>query len=187
MNKVQHKHTISGVFVFLLLGIFAISSTVMVLIGASAYNGSTERSAEHNEERLASAYVRGRLREADRQGVLDPEQLDGADMLKIINDQDGTATVLYVYDGMLYEWFTLKSLAERFEGPEQEGTGMQAQGPDEGEGQGSGVVVVQSARGESVCALDEMSVSMEGNLLTVRLRNGQEWTSVDYAVRSAGN
>ena len=186
MNRIQHKHTISGVFVFLLLGIFAISSTVMVLIGASAYNGSTQRSADHNKERLASAYVRGRLREADRQGVLDPAALDGTDMLKIVNEAEGTATVLYVNDGMLYEWYTLKSLAERFDGPAQEGAAERAQAspdaqtPDEG-----GTVVVQTAMGESVCELDEMSVSAQGNLLTVALRNGDEWTSVDYAVRSA--
>ena len=36
MSKTGPSHAISGVFVFLLLGIFAVFSTVMVLLGAKA-------------------------------------------------------------------------------------------------------------------------------------------------------
>ena len=39
------SHAISGVFVFLLLGIFAVFSTVMVLLSARAYKGAVDRLA----------------------------------------------------------------------------------------------------------------------------------------------
>ena len=177
MRKAQHKHTVSGVFVFLLLGIFAVSSTVMVLIGAQAYNGSAQRGLVHNVQRLAPAYFRGRLREADVKGMLDLKALDGADMLKIINSDEKTATILYVYDGMLYEWYTLESLARNFEVPE---------GPDQGDDSqnADNPVMVKTVMGESVCELDEIQINVEGNLIKVNLRNGQEWSEVDYAVHT---
>lgn len=178
MRRIQHKHTVSGVFVFLLLGIFAVSSTVMVLIGAQAYNGSAQRGLTHNVQRLAPAYVRGRLREADEADMLDLEGLDGADMLKIFNSDEGTATILYVYDGMLYEWYTLESLARNFEVPEIQDAPQQAQAEN-------APVVVRKIMGESVCELDEIKIDVEGNLVKVNLRNGQEWTEVDYAARTA--
>ena len=182
MRKIQYKHSISGVFVFLLLGIFAIASTVLVVTGAHAYNASAQRSALHNEERLSSAYVRGRLREADEQGMLNLSALDGADMLKLMNNREGTAVVLYVYEGMLYEWYTTKSLAERFEGPDPAGAASDGQ---QAAKEGAGTAVVQPAMGEAICPLDEMRVNAKGNLITVSLLSAGEWTDVDYAVRSA--
>ena len=46
MSKSGPSHAISGVFVFLLLGIFAVFSTVMVLLGARAYKGAADRLTE---------------------------------------------------------------------------------------------------------------------------------------------
>ena len=184
MKRIQHNHTVSGVFVFLLLGIFAVSATVMVLLGAQAYNGTTQRSADHNAERLSTAYVRGRLREADENGLLTVAAGDDS-ALKIYNDEEGTATVLYVYDGMLYEWYTLKSLAQQFDPSENVLHNETEQAGTGGNPEGSAAVVVQTARGESVCPLDEMRISAEGNLIKVNLRNGQDWTEVDYCIRTA--
>lgn len=62
------SHAISGVFVFLLLGIFALMATVMVLLGVRAYRGTVERSGVHANERIAAAYLRGKLRAADEAG-----------------------------------------------------------------------------------------------------------------------
>ena len=44
MSDIRHSHAISGVFVFLLLGVFAVFSTVMVLLGAKAYRAAAARS-----------------------------------------------------------------------------------------------------------------------------------------------
>ena len=51
----KSTHAISGVFVFLLLGIFAVFSTIMVLMSAKAYKGMVDESALLNWIRVASS------------------------------------------------------------------------------------------------------------------------------------
>ena len=48
-------HEISGVFVFLLLGVFAVFATVTVLLGAGAYKRISERSGADSNGRLSTA------------------------------------------------------------------------------------------------------------------------------------
>ena len=50
-----------GVFVFVLLGLFAVMSTLMVLLGAQMYRNTVDKTTENNEGRVLTAYVRGRL------------------------------------------------------------------------------------------------------------------------------
>ena len=80
----QPSHVISGVFVFLLLGLFAVFSTVMVLMGAKAYKGTADRAAEHNAQRIAGAYVRSMVRSDDQNGGVRVEDVDG--VRKWMND-----------------------------------------------------------------------------------------------------
>ena len=115
MSKTRaSSHSISGVFVFLLLGIFALFATVMVVLGVRAYRGTVERTGVHSNERIAAAYVRGKLRAADEAGGLRVEELEG-----FVADEDGQSasvgqittlamaremhyvTRYYVYEGMI--------------------------------------------------------------------------------------
>ena len=59
------SHAISGVFVFLLLGLFAIFAVVMVLLGAGAYSRTTENAEAHNGQRVAPSYIRTMIRGHD--------------------------------------------------------------------------------------------------------------------------
>ena len=155
-GKLQ-SHAISGVFVFLLLGIFAVFSTVMVVLGARAYRNANDRSAAHNASRISSSYVRSMVRADDERGALRVEELEGMQVLTFENEYDGEAYVtrLYVSDGMLREMFTEADYDFV---------------PEEGEG---------------VCPMDEMTASLEGGRLSVRLRSGEEWTEVVMALRAA--
>lgn len=155
-RKNPPSHAISGVFVFLVLGIFAVFSTVMVLLGARAYKSTADRAAEHNADRIGMAYVRSMVRGNDEDQCIRVETVNGVPTISMRNVYDGDAYVtrLYVYDGMLREWFTEES--EEFI-PEN---------------------------GESVCAMDEMNAEVAGQLMTVRLRAKDTWTTVDIALRS---
>ncbi len=157
MKKAQSSHAISGVFVFLLLGIFVVLSTVMVLLGARAYKGSSDRLADHNAERVAAAYVRSMVRANDEAGVIRIEEVDAITALTMETavEFDVYVTRVYVYDGMLREWYAESNLAFR---------------PDQG---------------DVVCKADEMRAEMNGGLLTVSLRNGEKWITVDTALRAA--
>ena len=158
MKIKQQGHTISGVFIFLLLGIFAIASVLMVLAGASVYSSSTGQTALHNEERIAASYIRSKLRESDADSMFSIEDHSGTQVLRIDNEEEGTVTLIYAWDGTLYECYTLAQLEKTQDIP--------------------------FSYAEAICALDEMQLIREDGLMTVLLRRNEEWTTVEYAVRS---
>ena len=151
------SHSVSGVFVFLLLGIFAVFSTVTVVLGARAYKATSEVTVSHNGSRIASAYLRSMVRTGDVEGTVVMEEIDGIQTVSLCEAYDGEEfrTRLYVYDGMLRELFTAAELP--FE-PEN---------------------------GETVCAADEMTAGIRDGLLSIRIRNGGTWTEVELALRAA--
>ncbi len=157
MSKSQPSHAISGVFVFLLLGIFAVFSTMMVLLGARTYKATSERTQQHNEGRVAAAYVRSMIRGDDAKKVIRLEELGDIQAVTMTYTYDGEEylTRLYAYDGSLRELFT----AAEFEfDPEQ---------------------------GEPVCALDTLTGEMSPGLLTLHLKDNDVETTVDIALRCA--
>ena len=155
MKKLQ-AHGITGVFVFLLLGLFALFSTAMVLLGANVYRGIAARADDHNGTRVTSAYLRSMLRAEDGAGVLSVEEAGGLETVTMrhVWDGDSYVTRLYVYDGALREWFAEE--AEPFE----------------------------PAFGEEVCEAQAMTAELSGGLLTVRVQSGGVWRDVCYAPRS---
>ena len=151
----KSSHAISGVFVFMLLGIFAIFSTVMVVMSAKAYRGMVDSSATHNSMRVASSYIRTMLRSNDESGVLRVEDVDGVQTITMENDWgDVYVTRIYLYDGKLREWF---AMAEIPFVPEN---------------------------GESVCDLDTMTAEMENGLLHVVVSKNGEVMEISFAPRS---
>ena len=152
----QPSHAISGVFVFLLLGIFAVLSTVTVLMGARAYKSTAEQLAAHNAARIAPAYMRSMVRGDDEKGVVSVEEIAGVTAVTLRNEYDGDAYVtrIYCFDGALYEWFT---------GAENEFF------PEDG---------------EKVCPCEKMEASLQEGLLTVRLMEDGRWNTVEIALRA---
>ena len=141
----QPSHVISGVFVFLLLGLFAVFSTVMVLMGAKAYKGTADRAAEHNAQRIAGAYVRSMIRAEDAADAMETGEYDGVKTLAMREDLDGEVYVtwLYCYDGQLYEWFTSD---DGYFNPES---------------------------GTAICPAQRFEPRLENGLLTVDMTNGK--------------
>ena len=169
MKQKLSSHTVSGLFVFLLLGVFAVFSTVMVLLGVKAYRGAVERTEAHNASRISSAYIRSMLRSDDETGAVSLESCEGivgepgaeqtvtVNALTLRNNYgEEYITRIYVYDGFLREWFTRAS--EPFH-------------PD---------------RGEVVCPADEMNAESNGSLLTVHLRTGDTTQDVLCSLRTKG-
>lgn len=146
----------SGVFVFLLLGLFAVFATIMVLMGAKAYRSTAAQSGVHNAARITSSYLRSMLRADDEAGALRVETVNGVETIALTNvyDDEIYVTRLYVYDGMLREWFT--SAEEAFE-PEN---------------------------GEIVCAADALTAEIDGKLLIIHVQTDGEWNDVYCALRA---
>ena len=169
MKQKLSSHAVSGLFVFLLLGVFEVFSTVMVLLGVKAYRGAVERTEAHNTSRIGSAYIRSMLRADDESGVFSLEACEGTvgapgaeqsvtvNTLTLRNDYgEEYVTRIYVYDGSLREWFSRASEPFR---------------PDQG---------------EAVCPADEMTAEKNGSLLTVHLRTGNTTQDVFFSLRTKG-
>jgi len=99
------SHTIASAFVFLQLGLFALLSTMLILLGVQGYRTEAARSESHNRYRILSSYIRSMVRSQDDAGSVEAEK---EDMLAISYDYEGTryVTRIYVHDGMLREWFS---------------------------------------------------------------------------------
>lgn len=135
----KRSHSIAGAFVFLLLGVFAVMSTMLVLFGAQAYRNTVEETAGHNQARILQSFVRNAVLAEDVAGALAVEEAAGLPVLTVTDESIGYVKYIYVYDGALRELFI--SADREFE-PEQ---------------------------GEPICAAAAMSPSLSGGLLTVEL------------------
>lgn len=103
----RKNHAISGVFVFLLLGLFAVFGTVLVLLGSQAYRGIVDRTSVHNEARIMGAFVRHAVRAEDQAGAVSVAQLNGMPVLCISDQYDDQTynTYIYVYENELRELY----------------------------------------------------------------------------------
>ena len=102
------QHGMQGVFVFVLLGLFAVMSTLMVLLGAQMYRNTVDHATRNNEDRVLSAYVRSMVRAQDSLDAVEISENDGIKALEFREtlDDENYVTMLYCYEGQLYEWFT---------------------------------------------------------------------------------
>lgn len=102
-----HKHMIAQVFVFVLLGVFAVLSTMMVLLSAQLYRGIVRQTEQHSSERILSSYVTNAVHANDAFGMITVENRGGTDMLVMGWEADGQRyeTMIYCYDGALRELF----------------------------------------------------------------------------------
>ena len=107
-NRKMVTHSMQGVFVFVLLGLFAVMSTLMVLLGAQMYRNTVDHATENNEGRVLGAYVRSMIRAEDADRSVSVENHDGVNALALREMIDGEeyVTWLYGYEGQLYEQFT---------------------------------------------------------------------------------
>ena len=152
------QHSMQGVFVFVLLGLFAVMSTLMVLLGAQMYRNTVDRSTANNEDRVLSAYVRSMIRAEDTRDAMAVGEYDGVKTLAMREDLDGEpyVTWLYCYDGQMYEYFT----------------------SDDG--------TFNPESGTAICPAQRFEPSLENGLLTVDMINGKgEPETVRVALRCA--
>lgn len=145
-----------GLFVFVLLALFAMMSVLLVLFGAQMYRGNVEQMDANDDDRVLYSYVRSMVRAQDTLDSVGIEEQDGTTVLGMHEDISGTeyVTWIYEYDGKLYEQFT-RADTEFV--------------PD---------------HGVEIIEVREFKPTMEGQLLTVEMvDNSGETVSVQTAVR----
>ena len=108
MNGKTVRHQMHGAFVFVLLGVFALMSTLLVLLGAQMYKGIEEHNEANNKTRILTSYVRSMIRAEDAYRSVNIEEYDGITTLALheIIGEVPYVTWIYSFDGMLCEQFT---------------------------------------------------------------------------------
>lgn len=103
---------LSGAFVFLLLGLFAVLATLLVLLGARAYENTVARTEAHATARVLENFIVSAVRAEDAAGAVSVETVDGMDALHIVYDYDGEIydRWIYCHDGSLRELLTAREI-----------------------------------------------------------------------------
>lgn len=149
MKRYDKDHAISGVFVFMLLGVFAVFGTILVLLCSQAYRSTVLRTAERNENRVLRSFLRHAVRAEDEAGAVTVREMDGRTVLCIADDtsDDAYVTYLYVHDGWLCEQYADSAMPFRAE------------------------------RGEEICAASDLRVTLDGHRLTASITDAAGRTS----------
>lgn len=108
MRQERGKGNIAGLAALLLFGVFAVCVVLVLLTGADAYRGLTQRDQSAYSHRTAAQYLTTRVRQADREGKISVGQFGGEDALLLEEEMDGISFVtrVYYYDGAIRELFS---------------------------------------------------------------------------------
>lgn len=92
----------------LVFGVFVVCALLVLLMGADTYQRMTERDKATYDSRMAVQYLTTRIRQADLEGSIRMEELDGINTLVATEKTEGKIyeTRLYCYDNWLMELFT---------------------------------------------------------------------------------
>ena len=109
MNNRSGKRSISGLAALILLGVFAAGILTVLLTGASAYKGLTERDATSYDSRTCVQYLTTKVRQAPAPGAVVLSDFGDGDSLLIREEIDGNEywTQIYCHNGWMMELFTL--------------------------------------------------------------------------------
>ena len=158
-NWLRGSHAITDVFVYCLMGLFALIGIFVALLGARAYKTVAENAQTHTEQRLPGAFIRTFTRAADAADAVAVTEEAGYTVLALTDSYDGFDYVTRVYCRDGYLTTSLTEAGEAFD----------------------------PLLGEDICALSGFVPSVEGQLLRVDLTYPDgETETVSVYLRAAG-
>ena len=108
----KQKHVVDVIFVLALFAFFALSSIMLIALGASVYKRNVEKTADNYDLRASAAYVSQKVRQNDLYGDVSVSRFDGLDALVLTETISDVSysTRLYFHDGYLCELFSRTDL-----------------------------------------------------------------------------
>ena len=108
MNKAARSQRLDTVFVLIIFSVFAVSVLIVLMLGASIYQNMAEVSQEGADERSVLAYIWTKSKNFNDAGMIYVSEYHGSNALMIDEELGGTRyqTIIYYYDGWLYELFS---------------------------------------------------------------------------------
>ncbi len=108
MKKKTHSaETIAGLALFC---IFTVCMLFVLMSGAGAYKDISAAMEEQHQERTVLNYITAKIRHFDSAGGVSLTDFEGSNALALEENIDGDIyeTLIYYYDGYIYELFSLK-------------------------------------------------------------------------------
>ena len=101
------SHSIPSVFLFLLIGLFALSSLTLTLIGTRVYRSVTQAAAGNSDSQMVLSYLCNKVRAYDAEDGVVLTTRGGLPVLCLYEDVDGEPyeTSIYIYQGTMREYF----------------------------------------------------------------------------------
>lgn len=101
-------HSVSGLFVFLLIGVFALFSVTLVLTGVRVYRNVTEAAAHNTDYQLALSYLKNKVHTYDHTGGVRVDEENGRQILCLSETIEGEAyeTRIFQEGDTIFEQFT---------------------------------------------------------------------------------
>lgn len=106
MNRPSRfQHTIDFLFVLVLFCLFALTSLLVILIGAKTYKGTVTSMDENYEFRTLTAYLNEKIRQNDNACKISTFSFGETDVLVLTQeiDDQSYSTCLYAYAGSMRE------------------------------------------------------------------------------------
>lgn len=105
MRRQTTRGAVSGVFVFLLVGLFAVSALTLMLIGTQVYRNVTDAGAQSSQSQQLVSYLGNKLRASDAAGSVSVDDRDGLNVLCLREtyEDEEYVTLIYGYEGTVYE------------------------------------------------------------------------------------
>lgn len=104
-NVTPTSHSVPTAFIFLLIGLFALSSLTLTLIGTRLYRSVTASASKNSDSQLVLSYLGNRVRTFDSQGNVKLSARNGLSVLCLYEVLDGEQyeTSIYEHNGAIWE------------------------------------------------------------------------------------
>lgn len=104
----EKRHVVDFLFVLTLFFVFAISTLLLVIIGANVYKKTVDNMTINYNTRTAYAYLTEKIRQNDQEGAIEIGTFEGNPAVILTEEIDDTLyrTYLYLYDGSIRELFS---------------------------------------------------------------------------------
>jgi len=101
------SHSMPSAFIFLLIGLFAVTSLTLMLIGTRVYYHVTDAAAQNSDAQIALSYLCNKIRTYDEAGDVQLTNRNGLPVLCLYETIEGALyeTAIYAWDGAIRERF----------------------------------------------------------------------------------
>lgn len=107
-TQAEGKHIFGELFVFLLLGMFAVFSMMTVVVGANVYRSVVEDTALEGQAAIPLSYLANKIRGMDMSGAVGVESDEKVGTVLVLREPyegDMLQTSIFAMDGALWEQF----------------------------------------------------------------------------------